>query len=1050
MKTVCFGGLRAPGFFAASQKTFFSTLQRVFFFSAVAAAADYETLGMGVTVFPKGSRAAVDPTLLQLVRHALAQPEGINQLWPPGPHPGGSVVQLTLNTALHALATTPADWVVHFLAGQLGEHQWAVAANVLFLHTLHPGIRSHFLGSGLDHVRLSEWPTVCKPWWNSIRRCPYSPLVPGATHSDWQLFRKHANICGRSKDPADWAAEFHRRTENTPVHYSINAYGQLDRGRWIQAQHTIMRRFATAIVGNVGTIPDLQTAAQWWSNRWKTVAAGSTSNRHAAQFGGLEDEFDKGARPNKKVIAESRPDSWLAAVLTSFPCKFARQSTKHEPGFKNRALFATDDDAFAVAAYQSAEMEKRMNLGGMRVMQTPADIVDWIRSNQLSTVGGRWLSLDYSDFNSDHELLSLAELDRAFAEAWLSVGCPTQRYAAVCLDKAVAALTCSEMHYCSFSEGPTGASTERTGWRVAGGLFSGDRNTARDNTILHAVYSHIMQQDLEQFGFQRPIATNFTGDDEDSCFVEWEGGLVYMLLHGLAQFELKPAKQMAGDEHEFLQRMITPEGDVTRPLCAALAQFASGNWYHDVYSWYDSMPGAVSANGWELHTRGLALPIVQRLVGLTLNMQMRVRVPENITERAPYALADQDRQRALQEAAGGRLALEWWPWRGTGGIGSKALWGLPTDWEAPSVAMPPPPRLKRALELPHAAADAMTRQQQDRFRDKAAANWDRYRTALVESTYSAMRKQIQADGLAEWALWNWPLRATAPPDSLPATAHDESCQQWNWLVQTCGGLLDVDRAPRSMNEVLGRMRLDPDLVTTLGGLQAVLPLLEPEVLARYVAPATQAQLPTTMAALDPAVQSWLSSLFARFGTQRAPRPLLCRYAVSLEGQAHYSQASRRLWLVLAPNAAGKSTWTAQRPIAAELDGVLARVGHTAVLKQESYRYRSLGWVAQITQQTLDVLVGEGRLVLVSQLYPPEFLEACTARGIQCGVATVSPDKTELLHRMRDRGWTFEKCVRRLARWDATLRAVAAAEVANHCTAHHLHSWDQLDQLLIET
>lgn len=87
------------------------------------------------------------------------------------------------------------------------------------------------------------------------------------------------------------------------------------------------------------------------------------------------------------------------------------------------------------------------------------------------------------------------------------------------------------------------------------GLWSGHRDTARDNTILHTVYSEIMKKlAKEKCGVE--VQTYYhgkCGDDEDGLHHNWLSGVIFTGAHRICGFALNPIKQLVGEwEHEFL------------------------------------------------------------------------------------------------------------------------------------------------------------------------------------------------------------------------------------------------------------------------------------------------------------------------------------------------------------------------------------------------------------------------------------------------------------------------------------------------------------------
>lgn len=133
------------------------------------------------------------------------------------------------------------------------------------------------------------------------------------------------------------------------------------------------------------------------------------------------------------------------------------------------------------------------------------------------------------------------------AEAWhvLAAGLPSRDA------KVWSAVWCARGHS---RKVVTGAADDPEPWRTFSGLYSGDRDTSRDNTLLHGVYSTMAMEYTRHFDPHADfVARNYTGDDEDVLLNDWATALIYFSMHSLMGFVLKPAKQMCSKAiHEFL------------------------------------------------------------------------------------------------------------------------------------------------------------------------------------------------------------------------------------------------------------------------------------------------------------------------------------------------------------------------------------------------------------------------------------------------------------------------------------------------------------------
>jgi len=241
----------------------------------------------------------------------------------------------------------------------------------------------------------------------------------------------------------------------------------------------------------------------------------------------------------------------------------------------------------------------------MVARQAPSDVYEWLNMHALSLKArGYWLSLDYSDFNKEHRWWELAAVNLALFHAWKTYPDPRIRE-----DKMKAALWTALSHHNRWAVLGT------TVWRPLNGLFSGHRDTGRDNTLLHHIYQQI-QLDLASIcsdEFRKPVSTHMCGDDEDTLFCNETDATLYYAIGAAAGWHFNPRKQMISpNTHEFLQYLCHDETGPTQPLIPNVVAFVNGNWYKDPLSDPHGMGEAIVRVGIELINRGGApKPVLQ-------------------------------------------------------------------------------------------------------------------------------------------------------------------------------------------------------------------------------------------------------------------------------------------------------------------------------------------------------------------------------------------------------------------------------------------------------
>lgn len=432
-------------------------------------------------------------------------------------------------------------------------------------------------------------------------------LAPSDDMHDKALLglRKFGTLAGRDLEQANWLAE--------RLH---SATGYVDRGRHFGHQWYLGRFRHYARMLAVRTVNNLIVRRQapmatWWSKRFTSTPAGSSSMRHSAdphrsKLHGPND------RANKRVVWAHLPEDFPQSVLRLGPHCVGRCSTKPEPGRKHRALYAACDCSTIIASYASLGIEDAARWGGMVARQSPSDVQDWLEAHLLAKGSGCWLSLDYSDFNKEHRAWEMAALNMELYYAWDMCTDP-----AVKADKQACAIWTAASHF------RRSCSNQESTWEPPEGLWSGHRDTARDNTMLHWIYQQIQQDVCAGLDpdYQGIVKTYMCGDDEDTLMCRQRDAVLYYAVGSALGWNFNPRKQMLSPlKHEFLQFACNGMGPVTQPLIPSIVAFVSGNWYKDPLIDAAGMAESMLRVGLEMINRGAdqdaALALVHRSTSL--------------------------------------------------------------------------------------------------------------------------------------------------------------------------------------------------------------------------------------------------------------------------------------------------------------------------------------------------------------------------------------------------------------------------------------------------
>jgi hypothetical protein len=371
-----------------------------------------------------------------------------------------------------------------------------------------------------------------------------------------------------------WKTHFKKHTEKL-IHQSLTAENTYDQNtdKWTKTRALWLPQGTSSLEKSAGKQPLIE--------RWAT---------------------DKAVPRTKKMAWLNRPME-LDSILKREPAIECRAATKNEPGRKRRPLHAADDYSFLAASYVSSGLEKTMSIGGAVMRQRPSDVQETAKAVE-GNQGMQWiLCIDYSDFNKTHTIYCRHALAKAIADRFEQLGCTERARAARWMARAHLSHTLN-------------------GTLVNQGLSSGERDTARDNTLLHVVYSRMAIEVLEQdCPTLRSCMKRFCGDDEIMIGLDWYDAIMYTKQLELQGHKLQKRKVMLSKQcGEFLQYNFSLEQELPRqPLAPALVNFVSGSWYkRSVYS-EAALPQQVSDSAAGLVRRGLDAAIAAKLAIASCN-----------------------------------------------------------------------------------------------------------------------------------------------------------------------------------------------------------------------------------------------------------------------------------------------------------------------------------------------------------------------------------------------------------------------------------------------
>jgi hypothetical protein len=533
------------------------------------------------------------------------------------------------------------------LNAQRGESEYAVAALLIWMQCKE----AKWLISkiGVNTVPLREWDTV-KETMQEARRI--GRIVKGEKnqfHNIAKLRRLHT-LMGRTQEQADWEKEFAERNELPEAKFAAGKMGLISQRGFRHLREKVLTEISSSVVREIKH--KCGSFEEFFEKRWWHMPSGTTSEgKMVKEKCKGQDFFDNKMVASKKTRWEMSSLEEALNKIEEGCCIHARGSTKPEPGKKKRALLAIDDTSHLVASYASQFMERNTNVSGVVVSQMPQDVARWVSLD----CGERALmvSNDYDNYNIQHSLESLYEINVILAKEWRKVYNEGESWA---LDKLMAAM------WTALSYRKAKMKVGDREMKVKRGLFSGHRDTARDNTYLHLVYYRAIRSIISAMfneGFHEG-GYYMSGDDEVSRMSEPWSAILYTIVSDEAGYKSQVAKGLLSWRHsEFLQLWSMPGNPPIYPIAHTILTFCSGNWYKDNIR---DLSGTISScrdHCYEMYRSGLPIEYARGLAIKTLNFLMRIK-----------------------DSEGKLVDLEWFRYRNTGCKRNHPLWNIGNEREA--------------------------------------------------------------------------------------------------------------------------------------------------------------------------------------------------------------------------------------------------------------------------------------------------------------------------------------------------------------------------------
>jgi hypothetical protein len=611
------------------------------------------------------------------------------------------------------------------LNAQRGESEYAVAALMIWMKTedaiwLLERIPIH-------RIPLKKWDCV-KSFFAEARRIGRITKNDMRQEERVARLRRLHTLRGRTIEQADWEKEFAERTESAKRKYAAGACGIISEENFRRVRKYSLREIA------IKTIDEIKHKCgdfkEFFESRWWHMPGGTTSQSKRVKnaYAG-EEFFDNMMVASKKTVWETISYEEMLLMMKHKCQVLARGSTKPEPGLKKRALLAIDDISHIISSYASQYMERNVQISGVVVSQMPVDVARWVSLDCGER--GVLVSNDYDNYNIQHSLESLMEINFEMAERWLEVFKEGDDDWA--LEKALAAVwTALSYRNAYMRVGDKEVKVKR-------GLFSGHRDTARDNTFLHLAYYRSIMSVIGALFDSETSEGNYymSGDDEISRMkMPWEA-MVYTVVGNECGLVAQIDKGLVSWRHsEFLQLWSIPGNIPIYPVAHTILTFCSGNWYKDNIRDLTGTIANCRDQCFEMFRCGLPILFARALAYKTLNFLMKIK-KEN----------------------GDLMELEWYKYRNAGTKEGHPLWLMGVK-RTDDVCEPPKVSIKRPrfIGMKTLATDDGMRRERKFWRKVPAAMAKRVKLDRAWKNHNSITMKWQQGEIDKWAEENWEVR----------------------------------------------------------------------------------------------------------------------------------------------------------------------------------------------------------------------------------------------------------------------------------------------------
>lgn len=509
------------------------------------------------------------------------------------------------------------DYLCLMLNSNIGMREVAVCNLILFSATDFHKTKKFLYESNLVKISLDRWLDV-KDEFSKIRQT-------GWLTEDWYdwdyalLTRRLLSLVGRNNEEADWDEQ--RNTFNNPARKPRRMFtGQ----RWSAKAYNEARfKSLTEIADRVAKTMERKDdeLISWWKRRWYNTPSGSSSISKEVVREKYAELQLKQFEVDKKIAAEVYSEEDLMKWLTEDSYILARCSTKHENGYKNRALQAGNDENSFITSYASDGVEHNYKAKGVVISQKPKDVAEWLGLQLCNK--RRWhVSYDYDAWNTQVDNRDQAFLNYSVAEK-LADRYPGDKWAS---DKAACNFWVAQSNNRQFLK--VKDETYRTYW----GLYSGSRNTARDNSLIHEMYQDVILQSLTNMtGSHYDVAkkSRKSGDDETMILGSKLECALYVRIVEETGYVGKRAKLMIAEGNsEFLQLSLNSEGKPVYPVAPVIATFSSGNWYKQPVRDLPAVVPALCDQLWNMVREGCDYTFCREILARTADWFMQVPIAE--------------------------------------------------------------------------------------------------------------------------------------------------------------------------------------------------------------------------------------------------------------------------------------------------------------------------------------------------------------------------------------------------------------------------------------